>query len=213
MRGIEVFHQKHAERCKTLPRQFCRRAVADGLFPGAKVFAHQCVHLAHAGIGQLPAEGGGCFGPASEEKDGALCHALCHRGAGTAVGRHQLPVLPWAAQRRRQQLNAGNARIHPRRDAQRPQGREQAGRAGIKPGVPAVKHGSILPGGLRQRLKNLGRLIEGKLPGSALGRETRQQPLCAKHKARPAHSVLRLHRQSLPSAASHTDQCDHFKIS
>ena len=213
MRDIEVFHQKHAERCKTLPRQLCRRAVADGLFPGAKVFAHQCVHLAHAGIGQLPAEGGRCFGPAGEEKDGALCHALRHRVAGTAVGRHQLPVLPWAAQRRRQQLDAGNARIHPRRDAQRPQGREQAGRTGIKPGVPAVKHGGILPGSLRQRLKDLGRLIEGKLPGSAFGREARQQPLCAKHKARPAHSVLRLHRQSLPAAASHTDQCDHFKIS
>ena len=129
------------------------------------------------------------------------------------MGRNQFPVLPWAAQRRRQQLDAGSARIHPRRDAQRPQGREQAGRAGIKPGVPAVKHGSILPGGLCQRLKDLGRLIEGKLPGSALGREARQQPLCAKHKACPAHSVLRLHRQSLPAAASHTDQCDHFKIS
>ena len=91
--------------------------------------------------------------------------------------------------------------------------REQAGRAGIKPGVAAVEHGGVLPGVLRQRFKDVGRLVEGKLLRGAVCGQTRQQPFCAEHKARAAHGSLCLCGKGFPSAAAHTDQCDHCNIS
>ena len=129
------------------------------------------------------------------------------------MGRDQLPVLPGAAQRCREQLHTGNTGVHPGRDAQRPQRREQAGRAGVKPGVAAVEHGSVLPGVLRQRFKDVGGLVERELPGGAVCGQARQQPLCAEHKARAAHSGLRLRGEGFPFTAAHTDQCDHCNIS
>ena len=100
LRQIKVFHQKHAEWCKALPRQLCSRAVADGFRLGAKVFAHHAVGFAHTGIGQLLAQRGGRFSAAGEEVHRTVHHALGHRVAGAAMGRDQLPVLPRTAQRR-----------------------------------------------------------------------------------------------------------------
>ena len=74
-------------------------------------------------------------------------------------------------------------------------------------------HGSILPGVLRQRIKNFFRLIQGKTLCGAVGGQTRQQPLCAEHKPRAADSILRLRGQRLPAAAAHTNQCDHCNFS
>ena len=83
----------------------------------------------------------------------------------------------------------------------------------LKAGDYYMQDGSILPGVLCQCFQNVSGLVERELPGSALGREAHQQPLCTEHKARAAHSLLRLRRKGFPFSAAHANQCDHCKIS
>ena len=83
----------------------------------------------------------------------------------------------------------------------------------LKAGDYYMQDGSILPGVLCQCFQNVSGLVERELPGRAVCRQARQQPLCTEHKARAAHSLLCLRRKGFPFSAAHADQCDHCKIS
>ena len=176
----KMLHKQNAQACKLLLRKLLRRAEHDLLLCPAQLFAHQHMGIAQPGGSQPAAEGGRRFCPAGQEKHRLSPgrQALGHRVAGTAVGRDQLPLLPGAAHRSGQQLNAGKPRQHPAGDAKSPQHRQQLGRTGVKPGVAAVHKGSIHLRVSRQRGKDILRLIQGLPVFRAALRQLFQQALC-----------------------------------
>ena len=134
--------------------------------------------LPQSGGGQGAAEGGRGLGAAGQEEDRSAIRrqALGHRVAGTAVGGDEFPVLPGAADRRREQLNAGDAGQDAAGDAAGPQHGQQPGSPGIKSGVAAVQQGCVSLRMLRKAGQDLFRLVQ-RLPvfGAAV-RQVLQQP-------------------------------------
>ena len=158
-----MFHKQNAQACKLLLRKLLRRAEQDLLLCPAQLFPHQHMGIAQPGSSQPAAEGGRRFCPAGQEKHGLSPgrQAFGHRVAGTAVGRDQLPLLPGAAHRSGQQLNAGKPRQHPAGDAKGPQHRQQLGRTGVKPGVAAVQNSGVCIRLCGKTRKDFLRLIHG----------------------------------------------------
>ena len=211
----KMLHKQNAQACKLLLRKLLRRAEQDLLLRPAQLFAHQHMGIAQPGSSQSAAEGGRRFCPAGQEKHRLSpgCQALGHRVAGTAVGRDQLPLLPGAAHRSGQQLNAGKPRQHPAGDAKGPQHRQQLGRTGVKPGVAAVHKGSIHLRVSRQRGKDILRLIQGLPVIRAALRQLFQQALCPQDQSGVLQGGKALRGQAFRRARPHPDECDHCSIS
>ncbi len=169
LRGAQAF----AARACAVPNARCSCG-------GTEVFTYDRMGVPKAYIGQFGAEGGGRFGAAGQEEHRAAFggQALGCRVTGTAVGRDELPILPRAANGRREKLHAGNTGQHPRRNAEGPQHGQQLGSTGIKPGVAAVKKGRICCRKLGKAGQNILRFIEGFPVLGAAGGQMLQQPFC-----------------------------------
>ena len=177
--------QQHRQGRKAAPRHLAGRPGGDALAGQGQLLPHRHRQVSQAGGGELPAQAGGARRPAAgQEKDRRAAADGGHRVAGRAVGRDQLPPLPGAAEGRRQQLYAGEPRRHPGGDAPLFQKVQQAGRAGIKAGVPAVEGGGRPPGG-QQGVQHVGRADSRQAAGRILRRQSVQQALRPRDADRP----------------------------
>ena len=129
------------------------------------------------------------------------------------MGRYELPILPGAAQCRRQQLHAGHARLHRIGGTCGVQCTAERPRPGVKPGVPAENDRRLLAVGLLQQCANFVRFVEGgSVVGAAIG-QVLQQAACPDDQPRALQCGQPAHRQASGCPTTHAHQCDPHKIS
>ena len=124
------------------------------------------------------------------------------------MGADKVPVLPRPAQRRGQQLYAGNPRQHRYFRPLCPQLGHQRRSTGIKAGIPAVNQRGGLAELRLQAGQHFFRQVNWLAVGGTAIRQVLQQPLCPQNQPCRLQGLQALGSQTAGQPAAHANQCN-----
>ena len=165
------------------------------------------------GIGQRAAEGRRGLAAAGQEKGGLSGAADRCRVTAAAMSTDQLPVLPWAVQRRRQKLHAGYSRLHRIGQSCRVKGAAERRCPRVKPGIPAENNRCSGNISALQTGADLLRLVQGSTVRRTFCRQLFQKTARTKDQLRTKKRVPPCRRQASAGAAAHANECDFHNSS